>query len=195
MTAKAGVEEAAGPPQAVDYPARFARMAMPTSLLLALATSAGACSLPPREIERLASLPYSTFDREPAPHGWRDLSRRGCAESAVALLHAYGSANSSRLGAMQNMELAFHAGQVLALAGRDTESIAHFERSLGPTATPEWRTYVEATLAFLRKDQAALQAARDRYASVAPTSVRLRFIDGFLACPDEPYAKAVHCRL
>jgi hypothetical protein len=34
----------------------------------------------------------------------------------------------------------------------------------------------------------------DAYAAVAPGSMRLRFIEGFLACPNEPYAKAVHCR-
>ena len=57
----------------------------------------------------------------------------------------------------------------------------------------EWRTYIEATLAFLRHDSHALEQARDRYRSIAPTSMRLVFIDGMLACPNEPYARAVHC--
>jgi hypothetical protein len=65
----------------------------------------------------------------------------------------------------------------------------------GADATPEWRAYVHATLAFLRRDAAALGRARQAYAAIAPGSMRLRIIDGLLACPAEPYAKATHCRM
>ena len=169
---------------------------MLSSLLVVAAatTAAGSCAVPPQEVEQQASLAYSTFDSQPPPHGWRHLSAIGCTDAAVSLLTSYAARNLHGLAAADAMELSFHIGQVLALAGRENESIAHFERSLGPGASREWRTYVEATLAFLRRDRAALQAARADYASVAPGSMRLRFIDGLVACPDEPYVRAVHCR-
>ena len=69
----------------------------------------------------------------------------------------------------------------------------HFERSNSPAASPEWQAYVLATLAFLHRDSAALAAARAQYAGIAPRSMRLRIIDGFIACPKDTYAKAAHC--
>jgi hypothetical protein len=92
------------------------------------------------------------------------------------------------------MELYFHIGQALALSGREDESIVHFERALEPAASPEWRAYVQATVAFLKRDSGALLAARAAYAAIAPESMRLRFIDGFLSCPNDTYARAVHCK-
>ena len=79
-------------------------------------------------------------------------------------------------------------------AGRERESIGYFERSLA-RGNDEWRTDVAATVAFLKRDAEALTSARERYASPAPGSMRLRFIDGFVACPHESYAKAVHCSM
>jgi hypothetical protein len=168
-------------------------MLLPSFLLVATAASTGACVVTPAEVSRQALLAYAAFDGQPAPTGWRSLSGSGCVDAAVALLGAYEAANASRLRPAESMELSFHTGQVLALAGREQESISHFERSLRNDATPEWRGYVEATLAFLRRDLEALKAAHVRYSAVAPGSMRLRFIKGFLACPNEPYAKAVHC--
>lgn len=162
------------------------------SLIIAAATTVP-CALPPLEAERQVSLSYSTFDSQSAPYGWRHLNAQGCIGSAISLLDAYATSNLAAMTDAEKMELSFHIGQVLALAGRDEESIAHFERSLQPTASAEWRTYVQATLAFLKRDAAALIAARAAYAAVAPKSMRLKFIDGFLSCPNEPYAKAVHC--
>jgi hypothetical protein len=169
---------------------------MLSSLLIAAAASgAASCAIPQQEAERQATLAYAAFDSQPPPHGWRHLGAAGCVDAAVALLTSYAAANAGGLSAADAMELSFHVGQVLALSGRESESIAHIERSLRPEATSEWSAYVQATLAFLRRDAAALRAARDAYAAVAPDSMRLRFIDGFMACPNEPYAKAVHCRL
>ena len=164
------------------------------SLLIAAAAGiASSCAVPPAELERQAALVYSTFDSQPPPHGWRHLSAMGCTDAAVSMLSAYAAANAGGLSAANAMELSFHIGQVLALAGRENESIAYFERSLQTTATAEWSAYVQATLAFLKRDTAAVRVARNAYAAVAPSSMRLRFIEGFLACPNEPYAKAVHC--
>jgi len=145
----------------------------------------------PSQVDRAElELSYERFDSSQ----WRDLLSRGCVDAAVALLQAYREANASRLTSDQVLEMYFHVGQAYAMSGRETESIASFEHAQGANAPQEWSAYVGATLAFLHRDAVALAAERARYAA-APhsSSMRLGFIDGFIACPDRPYMEAVHC--
>jgi tetratricopeptide (TPR) repeat protein len=166
------------------------------SLALALlASAASACAVPPPEAVAQRALPYAAFDSRGSPFGWRALAATGCTDAAVSLLTQYAQANRSDLAAAEAREIAFHIGQALAMAGREQESIEPFERALDSGAAPEWTAYVTATLAFLRRDAVALQAARASYAALAPGSMRLRIIDGLVACPAEPYAKAAHCKM
>lgn len=160
-----------------------------------LAAATPACTLPSAEGVAQQALPYAVFDSRGTPFGWRVLAAAGCTDTAVSLLAQYAEANRSRLAAAEVREISFHIGQALAMAGREQESIAPFERALDSGATLEWATYVRATLAFLRRDAVALQAARASYAAIAPGSVRLRIIEGLIACPTEPYMKAAHCRM
>lgn len=135
-------------------------------------------------------LDYQAFDAA----GWRDLLANGCVDAAVALLESYRTANAARLTPEQTRELNFHVAQSLAMSGRDQESIPHFEQARG--GDEEWSAYVEATIAFLNHDAAALTAQRARYAQAPNASeMRLTFIDGFLACTDQPYVRAVHCAM
>jgi hypothetical protein len=140
------------------------------------------------------ALPYAAFDARGGDYGWRKLNGSGCADAAVSLLAEYASTHAQQLSGEQQREIAFHSGQVLAMAGRDKEAIARFEQAHGAGEPPDWRAYVDATLAFLRHDTAGLATARERYAAGAPGSMRLRFIDGFIACSNEPYSRAVHCK-
>jgi hypothetical protein len=160
--------------------------------LLAAATS---CAVPQAEVGLQASLDYGAFDSRGEPYGWRHLIQVGCTDGALSLLAAYATANEAHLPVEQRLELAFHSGQVLAFAGRDADSIPHFERAISEQTTSEWETYVAATLAFLRHDASALADARKAYATIAPTSMRLTIIDGFIACPHESYSRAVHCAM
>lgn len=143
----------------------------------------------PASIDRAQlGLDYDAFDAA----GWRDLLAQGCPDAAVAQLLAYRDANARRLTEVQALELNFHAGQALAMSGRERESISHFEAARG--GDEEWSAYVEATLAFLRKDAPALAAQRARYAAAPGAgAMRLRVIDGFVACPDGGYLDAVSC--
>jgi hypothetical protein len=162
------------------------------AVLLAVAAE---CSVPQAETALQEALTYEEFDSRSGPYGWRSLSAARCADAAIMLLAAYAAANQSRLTLEQQLELAFHAGQVLAFAGREREAIPHFEQAASADSTLEWQFYVAATLAFLKHDAVALAEARGRYAAVAPGSMRLRIIDGLMACPDMPYAQAAHCRM
>lgn len=168
---------------------------MIASILLAVAALGGPCTIPASELARQASLPYAAFDMDEGQYGWRRLSGNGCVDSAVAELQAYARSNGDRLGSAEKMEIFFHAGQALAFAGREAESVAWFERALTLEVSSEWTAYVRATVAFLKRDDDALRAARQGYAAAAPGSMRLQFIDGMIACPTRPYMEAVHCAL
>jgi hypothetical protein len=145
----------------------------------------------PAEVDRTQlALAYDQF----AEKSWRPLQARGCADAAVALLTAYDTANQAKLTGEQIREIHFHAGQTLALARRDAESLPHFEAARG--GDEEWAAYVDATLAFLKRDVAELRRQRERYAmSPKSSAMRLTFIDGFLACPNKTYMEAAHCAL
>ena len=160
-----------------------------------VAAASSACAVDAPEAAAQRALPYAAFDSRPAPFGWRSLAAAGCTDSAVSLLQQYLEANRAGLAPAQRREIAFHVGQALAMAGREHEAIAPLEQARDADAPSEWAVYVEATLAFLRRDQAALRAARASYAALAPGSMRLRIIDGLIACPTEPYMKAAHCKM
>jgi hypothetical protein len=158
-------------------------------------TAAPACIVPPAEKTAQLSLGYSAFDSRPGRHGWRNLAANGCPESAIELLEAYLQGHRHELSGEQQREAAFHMGQTYALAGREAQSLPYFERAQSAAASAEWQTYVAATLAFLRRDRSALESAYAAYAAISPGSMRLRIIAGLVACPAEPYAEAVHCRM
>ena len=158
-----------------------------------LAAVASACSPPEAALAAQMGLSYEAFDGREGADGWRSLNGEGCTDAAVALLARYGAANAGRMSGAQRRELEFHIGQTLAFAGRKAEAIPAIERADGAEASPEWRAYVAATLAFLRGDAGALKAARARYAAVAPGSMRLKMIDGFIACPTADYMTAAFC--
>ena len=165
------------------------------ALAAALVAVAASCTVPQAEAALQQSLVYDAFDSRSGPFGWRFLNESKCTDAALALLVAYAAANESRLTREQRLELAFHSGQVLAFAGRESEALPYFERATNAEATPEWHTYVAATTAFLKHDLPGLAAARDAYATLAPGSMRLRIVDGFVACPNKPYSAAAHCRM
>ena len=145
---------------------------------MVLAAAGSACSVPPAEHATQLSLDYAAFDSRGGQYGWRILNATGCTDSAVSLLSDYSEARASQLSGEQRLEISFHIGQTLAMAGREEEAIAHFERAQSAAATPEWRAYVAATLAFLHHDAPALASARQAYSAIAPGSMRLRIIDG-----------------
>jgi hypothetical protein len=165
------------------------------ALSVALAAVATSCAVPQTEAAMQATLSYEAFDNREDSYGWRSLNAAGCTEAALSLLATYLSTNETRLTDEQRLELIFHAGQSLAFAARESEAVPYFERAADAKAPPEWRTYVAATLAFLKHDVIGLTAAREAYAAIAPGSMRLNIIDGFIACPNASYTKAVHCKM
>ena len=164
-------------------------------LLAAFASTAAVSQAPCPAVpaEALMALPYDAFDTGDGPAAWRSLLERGCVDVAVATLSAYRDANRPRMTRDQSGELSFHIGQTLAFSGRDAESVPHFEAAAPAGSTAEWAAYVDATAGFARKDRARVERALTAYAKIAPGSMRLAVIQGFLRCFDKPYKEAVHC--
>lgn len=151
------------------------------------------CVVPATEKMRLLALPYQKFDTDTAKFAWRSLNARNCADNAIKLIGDYVASHPTSMTIEQQSEALFHAGQALAFANRNTESIRYFERALALATKEEWVTYVAAHVAYANGDLAKLRHARDRYAAIAPGSMRLGFLDGMLKCPDLSYMEAANC--
>ncbi|MFZ5748050.1 MAG: hypothetical protein ACOY45_10415 [Pseudomonadota bacterium] len=172
------------------------------SLLLLVTAPVGAdCSY---DRAAMLALDEDQFDQD-LDGGWRALENRGCLAEAADLLRAYRDAVPRRSAAL----LIWHEGQLRATMGQTDQAIALFEQARKPVAEDSigWNHYVDGSIAFLRHDRPALQAARDRLAQVPPPAERptftlngqtvtppwplnLNVLDGFLACFDRSYADA-----
>ncbi|HEY0311971.1 MAG TPA: hypothetical protein VGC56_05695 [Allosphingosinicella sp.] len=93
--------------------------------------------------------------------GWRELAARpGCEVFAADLIRDYRAAHGVSDGI-----LFWHEGQLRAEGGQTAEAILLFERSRkGLDDAFGWNAYVDATIAFLRRDRRALLAAREALA-------------------------------
>jgi hypothetical protein len=190
------------------------------ALLLAISTGGQAspdadCSY---DKDAMLALDESAFDQDlgNGGGGWRALEgKAGCEQATAELIAAYRAAHPDG-----STLLAWHEGQVRASLGQDEQAIALFDAARKPAEKDlaGWNLYVDASIAFLRRDRTALQAARDALASVAypggddapplkdgylefpaadgQPAMRVRWppnidvVDGFLHCFDKPYKDA-----
>ncbi|WP_349656292.1 hypothetical protein [Xanthomonas sp. 10-10] len=163
----------------------------------------------------MLALDENAFDQD-MQGGWRTIADRpGCTVAAADLLREYRLAHAITGGVVT-----WHEGQMRAEAGQTAQAIALFEKSYKPAAQDlaGWNLYVDAMLAFLKRDRASLDAVRARLATVpypqakdAPplqdgymvfpaakgrAEMKIRWppnldvVDGLIKCYDEPYAVA-----
>jgi hypothetical protein len=114
---------------------------------------------------RMLALDEEQFDQYTSG-GWRPLSSiPGCGLVAADLLRDYREAHHQSSGM-----LFWHEAQLRAFAGQYNGAIALMERSYKPVDADEagWNPYVDATIAFLRQDKAALDKAKSSLAAVRP---------------------------
>lgn len=152
---------------------------------------------------RILKLDQKSFDQD-LQGGWRTIAgRKGCEIVAANLIRDYRAAHKS-----DDKVLYWHEGQLRALAGHSGAATRLLSRSyrMGADVTG-WNAYVDATLAFLRRDRPALLTARARLVQVPrptdwnphgpdgrPIAIQwppnLNVIDGLIACFGQSYAKA-----
>lgn len=166
--------------------------------------------------ERLLALDEARFDQDMAG-GWRAIADKpGCNVAAADLIRDWRRQHGVSPGL-----LIWHEAQLRAAAGQTPEAISLMSQARRGPDVPDksgWNIYVDASIAFLRKDMAALQRQRAKLAAVAPPSgpnapvtvvdgyfdidmgngetMKMRWppnidvVDGLIACFDKPYAEA-----
>ncbi|MFN3932815.1 MAG: hypothetical protein ACK4JY_13850 [Brevundimonas sp.] len=160
----------------------------------------------------MLALPLQEFDQTPA--GWRSLDAEGCEAVGAEAIARYREVNRDMLANEDIGTLIWHEGQLRAAAGQTDEAITlMLEGRNGESEATQ--PYVDATVAFLRRDREALLAARERlldlpvpdYFAVAAERYRVNYpdlpplvwplnldkVDGFIACFDRPYRDAYNC--
>ena len=188
------------------------------AMLLAFTSQAHAAESCAYDKAAMLDLDERAFDQDLASGGggWRALANRpGCEPAAADLLAAYRAAHPGASGV-----LAWHEGQMRATAGQYDQAIPLLESDRKPPEQDPagWNHYVDATVAFLRRDRAALVEAHRLLAAVpypegsglppldggyfeipgAPGQppARMRWppnvevVEGLIACFDKPYAQA-----
>jgi hypothetical protein len=130
---------------------------------------AGATEVSPKSCAhdraRLLALNENDFDQDMAG-GWRTLSSTpGCALVAADLLRDYRQAHHKDSGL-----LFWHEAQVRADAGQYAQAIDLMKQAYQPAEKDRtgWNLYVDATIAFLQRDRAALAQAKSKLAAVPP---------------------------
>jgi hypothetical protein len=166
----------------------------------------------------MLALDEEAFDQDLANGGggWRALAGKpGCELAAADLLAAYRAKHAAA-----SPVLAWHEGQMRATAGQYDRAIPLLELDRKPVGqdVAGWNYYVDATVAFLRRNMAALLKAHEQLAAVpyakasglpplkngyfelpsAPGQpvTRMRWppnievVEGLIACFNEPYSQA-----
>lgn len=122
-----------------------------------------ACGVDEARLEALLALDQDAFDQDMAG-GWRVVARQdGCRAAAADLIEVWRDHSSNR---ESDFILNWHAGQMRATAGEPQAAIALLERA--KTQSEAWNHYADATIAFLDRDRAALEAARAALAELRP---------------------------
>ena len=160
----------------------------------------------------MLALPLHDFDQTPA--GWRSLDAEGCEAVGADAIARYREVNRERLANEDLGTLIWHEGQLRAAAGQTDAAIAlMLEGRDGESEAIQ--PYVDATVAFLRQDRAALLDAHERllglpvpdYFAAAAERYRVNYpdlpplvwplnlnkVEGFIACFDRPYREAYSC--
>jgi hypothetical protein len=179
-------------------------------LLIAAQAASAAPHAPTRcdyDRDAMLALDQRAFDQD-FSGGWRALANAGCEAEAADLIRDWREAHRS-----DDFILFWHEGQLRADIGQTRQAIALFEKSRKPAAEDAqfgWNLYFDGSVAFLRRDRAELDVARDRLAvlpmpddlkMVGPDGkpvqvawpMNLNVLDAFQRCWGKTYKQAYAC--
>jgi hypothetical protein len=144
----------------------------------------------------LLALDEHSFDQD-MNGGWRAVARHEeCTEVAADLIRDYRETRG-----LTSTILYWHEGQLRAIAGSTDEAIRLFEKSRRVFDLFGWNLYVDASIAFLKRDKPALLAAREALARLPrPEGFKdlvgvswppnLSVVDRFVTCFGRSYKEA-----
>lgn len=141
------------------------RLVMAAVLVLGLSSGTSAATNPASS-DSMKQESFQQFDQS-LDSGWRVLELQSKYSEAIALIQDYQEANSAKLLRWQNASLAFHLGDLYALAGDGEQAIAAYRQALASNAAGN-PAYIQAFIAFLSQDHAALLKARETLATTNP---------------------------
>ena len=150
--------------------------------------------------------------------GWRPLYDARCYIEAAEMLRYWQAHNGASLSAENPREasllriLKWHEAQMWGFAERNDLALPMFERSYAKDGQAGWNLYVTGTIAFLRRDRQALEAAIAHLSALPepagwgravgqdgkpisfPWPPNLDVLEGLNRCWDKPYVQAYLCR-
>lgn len=130
----------------------------------------------------MLALDENAFDQDLSNGGggWRKIANTpGCEVAAADLIAEY-----RRKHALNTPIMVWHEGQMRASGGQTVQAIELLSAARKSEPGQEaWNAYVDATVAFLRRDKPALLAARDRLKRVPVPEVLGPLKDGHVEVP------------
>lgn len=161
-----------------------------------------------------AMFDLSLNDFDQGDDGWRALDAEGCEAVVADAIARYREINREALDGEEAGTLVWHEAQLRATAGQTDAAIALMLQGRDEESDAI-QPYVDASIAFLRQDRPALDAAyarlmampapdyfiraAERYAATYPDLPPLSWplnrdkVEGFIACFDRPYREAYVC--
>lgn len=134
------------------------------------------CGVDAARLNELLALDQQAFDQD-MDGGWRPVGWEPGCESAAADLIAVWRTHSGNM--IDRGIIDWHEGQMRAHAGETEAAITLFEQARSGSAA--WNLYIDATVAFMRRNRPALEAARAELAQMRPSeaemAARRRFLE------------------
>ena len=128
--------------------------------------------------EPYMAMDFANFDQGVAPAensgervvwGWREIAQTpGCEDAIAELISAWRVRHDGELDDHDRSFIALHEGQMRAAAGDYERAIPLVEAGRVAFSDPVEQAYLDAIVAFLNHDRAALLAARDRMLAIPP---------------------------
>jgi len=141
------------------------------------------------------NLDYQSFDQDPNS-GWRKMAQEGGFSEAGDLIVRY-LKKHKELSLSETVNLNFNAGQMYAFADNYETALERFKNAKydpEPEEIPiRWNAYVDATIAFLKKDKIKLLECRNKIANgpkINGKIMNLDVVDSLIKNFDKPYSEA-----
>lgn len=164
------------------------------AILPLMSFAADKCALSTNQRAEYLKLDYQKFDQSLPSGGWRGFAQSGCELAAANLIEEYKAKYLKTLEKWQIRVLTWHTGQLYAAVEMREQAIEKFKQSYDDNELPDsilnWNLYVDATIAFLKKDHKAVIKIRDQMVADKPQDPNLRLVQGFVRCPNATYNSA-----
>ena len=128
-----------------------------TLIFILLAVQQYGQELKQSEIDSLMALDFKAFDQD-MQGGWRYYANQENFITAASLIEAY-LEQHPKTDVFERQTMSWHAGQMLAMGGQQEGAIPLMEESRkGKDDFMLWNPYLDATIAFLKKDRPAFDS-------------------------------------